>query len=180
MEPQTFTLELREDQHNRIMVAGLTEHLPKTGDEVLALLNRGNLNRTKSATKANQDSSRSHAIFQINIQQKSKTPGITSHIQMATLTLCDLAGWVLLQCSELKQLGVKERQSPKILANKCEKGRILIGKLLCLKSPSPLSVQLLVGTWQLHQRLVRRIQSQAPTHTLSRFQGLMLKDAHAM
>jgi hypothetical protein len=85
------SLDLREDQI-RVVVAGLSEHHPQTEHEVMALLQRGNLNRTKSATKANEDSSRSHAVFQIHIQQRDKLSGTSTQIKSATLTLCDLAG----------------------------------------------------------------------------------------
>jgi kinesin family protein 18/19 len=85
-------LDLREDGANRILVAGLSEHFPKSGDQVMELVARGTANRTKSATKANEDSSRSHAVFQINIQQRERTANIATQVQSATLTLCDLAG----------------------------------------------------------------------------------------
>ena len=86
------TLDVREDSQGRVVVAGLSQHSPRTSEQVMELLERGNLNRTKSATKANQDSSRSHAVFQINIQQRDRASGIDTEVTTATLTLCDLAG----------------------------------------------------------------------------------------
>lgn len=58
------------------------------------LLQQGNRNRTKSATKANQDSSRSHAVFQIHVEQERRLSekGRDDFLTAATLTLCDLAG----------------------------------------------------------------------------------------
>ena len=92
LNPSSFLLDLRQDSEDHIVVAGLSEHTPKSSDEVMRLLEIGGENRTKSSTKANQTSSRSHAVFQINVQQRDKSAGISSRIKSATLTLCDLAG----------------------------------------------------------------------------------------
>lgn len=90
--PLHTPLDVREDASGRIVVAGLSEHQPRSGDQVMALLERGSANRTKCPTKANEDSSRSHAVFQINIQQRDRTGGVAAEVRTATLTLCDLAG----------------------------------------------------------------------------------------
>lgn len=85
-------LDVREDSDGRVFVANLSEHHPKTGAEVMELLEKGSTNRTKSPTKANEDSSRSHAVFQINIKQRDRACGLSASVTSATLTLCDLAG----------------------------------------------------------------------------------------
>jgi kinesin family member 18/19 len=56
------------------------------------LLLIGNRRRTTEATNANQTSSRSHAVFQINIVKQSKTKNIKVESIIGKLSLIDLAG----------------------------------------------------------------------------------------
>lgn len=42
----------------------------------MALLKVGNKNRSKESTDANKESSRSHAIFSINVEGKEKASGV--------------------------------------------------------------------------------------------------------
>lgn len=85
-------LALREDSNERIVVAGLSEHSPTTVDEVMEMILLGNQNRTMSPTEANATSSRSHAVLQVNVKQKSRTAGISEDHTVATLSIIDLAG----------------------------------------------------------------------------------------
>ncbi|OLY79629.1 Kinesin-like protein 5 [Smittium mucronatum] len=85
-------LSLREDNVMGVTVAGLSEHKPKNVDEVMDLVNKGNQNRTMSPTEANAASSRSHAVLQIRIRQKSRNSGINANMLTATLSIIDLAG----------------------------------------------------------------------------------------
>ncbi|KAJ3118361.1 kinesin-like protein Klp5 [Phlyctochytrium bullatum] len=87
----TNTLDVREDD-TRVIVAGLSEHRPKNVDDVMKMLLRGNENRTRAPTEANEVSSRSHAILQVHIRQKNKTCGMVDTIDFATLSIIDLAG----------------------------------------------------------------------------------------
>ena len=57
--------------------------------DVMSLLVRGNASRTVSSTKMNTDSSRSHAIFVMKIEQKDGVTGISKASQ---LVLIDMAG----------------------------------------------------------------------------------------
>jgi len=57
--------------------------------DVISLLVRGNACRSVSSTKMNTDSSRSHAIFTMKIEQKDNTTGITKASQ---LQMIDMAG----------------------------------------------------------------------------------------
>lgn len=63
MTSEDRNLEIREDKNNGIQIAGVIEVDVKTVAEVLALLKVGNKNRSKEATDANKESSRSHAIL---------------------------------------------------------------------------------------------------------------------
>ncbi|KAJ3102762.1 kinesin-like protein Klp5 [Phlyctochytrium planicorne] len=85
------TLDVREDD-TRVVVAGLSEHRPKNVDDVMQMLIKGNENRTRAPTEANEVSSRSHAILQIHVKQKQKTSAISEVYRIATFSIIDLAG----------------------------------------------------------------------------------------
>ncbi|KAF8339199.1 P-loop containing nucleoside triphosphate hydrolase protein [Cantharellus anzutake] len=85
-------LAMRDDQSNRVTVPGLIEMRPKTADEVKEMVMQGNARRTQSPTHANQTSSRSHAVLQVNVAQTPRTAGTTEEKTMATLSIIDLAG----------------------------------------------------------------------------------------
>ncbi|KAJ1729171.1 tubulin-dependent ATPase kip3, partial [Coemansia biformis] len=85
-------LALREDAKQSVTVAGLSEHVPSSVDQVMALMVRGNLNRTMSPTEANAVSSRSHAVMQVHVRQKAKAGGLQTDVTTATLSIIDLAG----------------------------------------------------------------------------------------
>ncbi|QRW02067.1 kinesin motor domain protein [Ceratobasidium sp. AG-Ba] len=85
-------LTLREDKSNRVIVSGLVTRSPATADEVKQLVLDGNARRTQSPTHANQTSSRSHAVLQINVTQSPRTASTTECKTSATLSIIDLAG----------------------------------------------------------------------------------------
>lgn len=58
----------------------------------MALLRKGNKNRSQEATSANEESSRSHAVLQIVVEQKDKTRNTTELVKVGKLSLIDLAG----------------------------------------------------------------------------------------
>ena len=66
-------LELREDPIKGVSVAGALEFPVNSVEEVMSLLQQGNKRRTTESTNANQTSSRSHAVFQINVVQTPKS-----------------------------------------------------------------------------------------------------------
>lgn len=94
LKPETPSQKLiiREDTDNKITVANLSQHFPTTVQEVMDLVIRGNFNRTTSPTEANEVSSRSHAVLQIHIVQKNRTPDIKEEHTFGTLSIIDLAG----------------------------------------------------------------------------------------
>lgn len=88
--PTGKNLSLREDQEKGIVqVAGVIEQKVDTLDDVLKLLALGNRNRKTEATMANQVSSRSHAILQLNVIH---TKGAKDCTVESKLSLIDLAG----------------------------------------------------------------------------------------
>ena len=65
----------------------------RTADEVEKIIDEGTGNRTVAATKYNSESSRSHAVFEIHIQQKYKDEVTGEDMQSKTkIALIDLAG----------------------------------------------------------------------------------------
>ncbi|KAJ0420022.1 P-loop containing nucleoside triphosphate hydrolase protein [Aspergillus carlsbadensis] len=85
-------LTLREDTNKSVSVSGLSSHNPKSVQEVMDMIMRGNECRTMSPTEANATSSRSHAVLQINIAQKDRNADIHEPHTMATFSIIDLAG----------------------------------------------------------------------------------------
>uniref|UniRef100_A0A4W3JMY4 Kinesin-like protein n=1 Tax=Callorhinchus milii TaxID=7868 RepID=A0A4W3JMY4_CALMI len=86
------SLAMREDAQNGIVIQGLTLHKPKSAEQLLAMLDYGNTNRTQHPTDANSTSSRSHAVFQIYLRQQDRTAYISQSIKIAKMCLVDLAG----------------------------------------------------------------------------------------
>lgn len=82
-------LHLREDGRCGIIVAGLKIITIRSPDELLSLLARGNKNRTQHPTDANEESSRSHAVFQVYVNITSKLDG---QVKQVKLSMIDLAG----------------------------------------------------------------------------------------
>lgn len=61
-------LECREDANNEVQIIGLSERLCEVEEDVLALIKEGSALRSTGVTGANDDSSRSHAVFQIELR----------------------------------------------------------------------------------------------------------------
>ena len=81
LAPSSSFLELREDAKGTIQVAGLSELIAKTPEEVMDMLHKGNRARTQEPTKANKTSSRSHAVLQVNIKQRDVTRSHTEQVR---------------------------------------------------------------------------------------------------
>ncbi|NXI64223.1 KI18B protein, partial [Anseranas semipalmata] len=85
-------LAIREDPEKGVVVQGLSFHQPKSAEQLLAMLANGNKNRTQHPTDANATSSRSHAVFQIYVKQQDRVVGLAQDLQVAKMSLIDLAG----------------------------------------------------------------------------------------
>ena len=87
-------LELRESPDKGIIINNVTEIITNSSKDILNLLKKGNRNRTTEETDSNESSSRSHAIFQINISyiEKNNNDIINNEIKYGKLNLIDLAG----------------------------------------------------------------------------------------
>ena len=87
--PKQSRFSINQDKENGIHIKGLTEIRVTSSQELLQVLQRGLKNRTSSPTLMNQESSRSHAIFQVKLSQKHIE---TEIIKNSHLFLVDLAG----------------------------------------------------------------------------------------
>ncbi|CAH2353663.1 kinesin-like protein Kip3p [[Candida] railenensis] len=95
LSPETSfkKLLIREDSASKISISNLSTHKPTSVEHVMELIMFGNQNRTCSPTEANATSSRSHAVLQINVLQKSQRMIDLQESQtFATLSIIDLAG----------------------------------------------------------------------------------------
>ena len=68
---------IREDTKGRILVTGLTQLVINSVDDLLHALNFGSAIRQTDATNINARSSRSHAVFSLNLVQKKSDAPIT-------------------------------------------------------------------------------------------------------
>lgn len=101
--PGRTPIQIRESSNGVITLAGTTEVAVNTLQEMAACLEQGSLSRATGSTNMNNQSSRSHAIFTITLEQMRKVQSI-SHLNdtpdedmgeeyfCAKLHLVDLAG----------------------------------------------------------------------------------------
>lgn len=78
-------LRVLEDGKQQVQVVGLTERVVDSVEEVLKLIQHGNVTRTSGQTSANANSSRSHAVFQLVLRPAGsvKVHGKFSFIDLA-------------------------------------------------------------------------------------------------
>jgi len=84
-------IEFQEDNKGNVIVKGLSKHKVTNEEECFNLLFEGESNRTISEHKLNQGSSRSHCLFMIQLEMKSKIES-TEKIMVSKLNFVDLAG----------------------------------------------------------------------------------------
>ncbi|XP_026903661.1 kinesin-like protein KIF19 isoform X4 [Acinonyx jubatus] len=60
--------------------------------EIMQLLMKGNRQRTQEPTAANQTSSRSHAVLQVAVRQRSRVKNVLQEVRQGRLFMVDLAG----------------------------------------------------------------------------------------
>eukprot|EP00756_Hemistasia_phaeocysticola_P030523 Hpha_TRINITY_DN16296_c2_g1::TRINITY_DN16296_c2_g1_i1::g.11342::m.11342/K10395/KIF4_21_27; kinesin family member 4/21/27 len=91
----TPKLQIREDSSGAIVVAGVQEKEVRSYEEMLALLDAGTEARATGATMMNEQSSRSHAILTVTVEQTVNDPNdpVAPEDYLASkLHLVDLAG----------------------------------------------------------------------------------------
>ena len=86
-------LDLREDPVKGPVVAGLSEVVANDVNDVMRLLRTGHRRRTTEGTKANAESSRSHAVLTLTVEHRDEGKrGSTAKVTTGKLSLIDLAG----------------------------------------------------------------------------------------
>ncbi|KAJ3694926.1 hypothetical protein LUZ60_000303 [Juncus effusus] len=89
-------IQIRETPLGGITLAGVSEPAVKSKEEMASFLARGSMCRATASTHMNSQSSRSHAIFTISIEQKkirnSTQSEVGDDILISKLHLVDLAG----------------------------------------------------------------------------------------
>lgn len=95
--PSRVPIQIRETTTGGITLAGVTEAEVRSKEEMASYLTRGSLARATGSTNMNSQSSRSHAIFTILMEQKKTSNGainteLSDDILSAKLHLVDLAG----------------------------------------------------------------------------------------
>ncbi|CEG67610.1 Putative Kinesin-domain-containing protein [Rhizopus microsporus] len=82
-----FHLTIREDTNGNICWSGVKEEPVLCPEELMGYLKKGSVSRTTAATDMNHNSSRSHAIFSINLRQLDQGKKLVSKFHFV-----DLAG----------------------------------------------------------------------------------------
>lgn len=88
-----YYLKIRESQTDGVYVQGLTDCAVRSYEDVKKLMKVGDSNRTTASTKMNDTSSRSHAVFTIQLRQIRHELTTDETIERtARMRLVDLAG----------------------------------------------------------------------------------------
>lgn len=85
-------MNVHENKESGVHVTGLREDVVTTPNQVMDLLMEGEEHRHVGETKMNKLSSRSHTIFRMMIESRSKNSEEDGSIRVSALTLVDLAG----------------------------------------------------------------------------------------
>lgn len=100
LRPDRVNLNIREDKKKGFFVDGLSEWVVRTPKDIYALIKRGTNSRATAYTKANDISSRSHAVFIIFVEQlkildeasEASDGEPVKQMRYGKLNLVDLAG----------------------------------------------------------------------------------------
>ncbi|TMW56599.1 hypothetical protein Poli38472_006609 [Pythium oligandrum] len=107
LEPSQNNLNVRESKERGVWIAGATEVCCASSEEMMAVMRLGGANRVISSTRMNNDSSRSHSVFIITIEQRNVSTGST---KSGKLFLVDLAGSEKVGKTHAKGQTLKEAQ----------------------------------------------------------------------
>ncbi|KAG6976613.1 hypothetical protein JG688_00001197 [Phytophthora aleatoria] len=89
LKPTSTNLNVRESRERGVWIAGATEVCCATAEEMQSVMRLGGANRVISSTRMNSESSRSHSVFIITIEQRNTA---TESMKSGKLFLVDLAG----------------------------------------------------------------------------------------
>lgn len=112
-------LKLLENEKNRVTLANVTRKQPQSVEEVMDLVLLGNQRRSTSFTASNSESSRSHAVLQIQVTRSSlghevdlDKELVQQRASTATLSIIDLAGSE--RAAATKNLGARMKEGANI------------------------------------------------------------------
>lgn len=88
---QKGEITFQEDSRGNVTVKGLTKHVVNNEEEAFNLLFEGESNRTISEHQLNKESTRSHCIFTVTLEMKSKVES-SEKVMISKLNFVDLAG----------------------------------------------------------------------------------------
>ncbi|TFK29955.1 kinesin heavy chain [Coprinopsis marcescibilis] len=89
LAPQNDNLQVHEEKSKGVYVKNLSDYYVSSAQEVYEIMKTGANSRVVTATQMNAESSRSHSIFLISIQQRNTETGA---LKTGNLYLVDLAG----------------------------------------------------------------------------------------
>jgi hypothetical protein len=90
LNTQAEGLRLHEDIRG-VRVENLSEEVVESEEDLEEVLRRGSINRHIAATSMNSESSRSHSVFMIVLETKSKREGLVNYLY-SKFNIIDLAG----------------------------------------------------------------------------------------
>ena len=85
-------IDIRTDPQKGTFLYGVSLHQVICANDAFKLLVYGNKNRTEGITEQNENSSRSHAILQINIESQDSNLSLINKVAFGKFILVDLAG----------------------------------------------------------------------------------------
>ncbi|KAG7396483.1 hypothetical protein PHYBOEH_002190 [Phytophthora boehmeriae] len=107
LKPSSTNLNIRENRERGVWIAGATEVCCASAEEMLSVMRLGGANRIISSTRMNSESSRSHSVFIITIEQRNT---VTGSMKSGKLFLVDLAGSEKVGKTHAKGQTLKEAQ----------------------------------------------------------------------
>lgn len=122
-------LKLKMNREREVYPEGITEIEIRNCADIDRLLEFGQQNRSVAHTKANQVSSRSHAVFFITLKMKEKIQGpngqVTTRHSIGKLSIVDLAGSERTGRTNNAGEGVRQTETNKINSSLMNLGRCL-------------------------------------------------------